>query len=92
MTIQYQNDTIIIGQVHGGKFIDIVRRFDRSIDDKEAELQTIESADGGILWERPKEIDAHVFKTRSCDTCRFKTIMTEDFENIYDCWENNKWY
>ena len=81
-----------MGQVHNDHFIDIVRRFDRNNGAEEVELQTIETADGRILWERVNEIDAYLFKTQAYNNATFRTIMTEDFKNIYECWENNKYY
>ena len=92
MTVKYRNDTILVGQVHNDKFIDIVRRFDRNDPEAEVELQTIETADGKILWNRVNEIDAYLFKTQAYNHATYRTIMTEDFKNIYECWENNRYY
>ena len=90
--MRYRNDTLLIGQVHDNKFIDIVRRFDRNNLDAEVELQTIETADGKILWTRVNEIDAYLFKTQAYNNATYRTIMTEDFKNFYECWENNPYY
>ena len=92
VTVRYRNDTLLIGQVHDNKFIDIVRRFDRNNLDAEVELQTIETADGKILWTRVNEIDAYLFKTQAYNNATYRTIMTEDFKNFYECWENNPYY
>ena len=73
-----------MGQVHDNKFIDIVRRFDRNDPTAEVELQTIETADGIILWQRVNEIGAYLFKTQAYNNATYRTIMTEDFKNIYE--------
>ena len=83
MTVKYVNDTILVGQVHNDHFIDIVRRFDRNKREEEVELQTIETADGRILWERVNEIDAYLFKTQAYNNATKRLIMTKDFVNIY---------
>ena len=82
----------MVGQVHNDRFIDIVRRFDRNDPEADVELQTIETADGKILWNRVNEIDAYLFKTQAYNHATYRTIMTEDFKNIYECWENNRYY
>ena len=45
-----------------------------------------------MLWRRVNEIDAYLFKTQAYNNATYRTIMTEDFENIYECWENNRYY
>ena len=69
-----------------------MRRFDRVEEGKELQLQTIETADSRILWRRVNEIDAYLFNTQHYNNVTFRKIMTEDFKNIYECWETNRYY
>ena len=92
VTIQYRNESIVVGQVSNNRLVDIVRRFDRNEEGTDLQLQTIETADGRILWHRVNEIVPYLFKTQYYNNATFRTIMTEDFKNIYECWENNKYY